>query len=168
MADDVSSSSDPFDVQTIKNLVSLMTRHDLSEIDLHRGDARIRLRRGQRVRVTTTAPPPSEIAAPSPRTAPPPAEAPTAAKATAAPTRQLIDIKSPTVGTFYAQPNPESPPYVSVGARVTPTTVVCMIEAMKIFNEIQAECSGVVAEVLVKNKEPVEFGTVLYRVDPTQ
>jgi acetyl-CoA carboxylase biotin carboxyl carrier protein len=70
------------------------------------------------------------------------------------------------VGTFYAQPSPEAPPYVSVGSRVTPTTVVCQIEAMKIFNEIMAECSGVIREILVKNKEPVEYGTVLFRVDP--
>jgi acetyl-CoA carboxylase biotin carboxyl carrier protein len=152
-------------VRTIRDLVALMTRHDLSEIDLRKGDARIRLRRGQRVRT----PPPVPVIAPA--AAPPvarPAEVPVerSAASPAPPTRNLVDIKSPTVGTFYAQPNPDAPPYVTTGSRVTPTTVVCMIEAMKIFNEIQAECGGVVAEVLVKNKEPVEYGTVLFRVDP--
>ncbi len=163
MADD--QTPEVFDVRTIRDLVSLMTRHDLSEIDLRKGDSRIRLRRGQRVRT----PPPVPAAAP-PAAVPlaKPAEAP-AEKPSATPpppARNLIEIKSPTVGTFYAQPNPDAPPYVSVGSKVTPTTVMCMIEAMKIFNEIQAECSGVVVEVLVKNKEPVEYGTVLFRVDP--
>jgi acetyl-CoA carboxylase biotin carboxyl carrier protein len=160
---DAPKSPEPFDVRTIRHLVNLMAQHDLSEIDLRVGEHRIRLRRGMRSR---SAPPPlpevprpAEVASvavnPSSLVAPP-----------ASPPRTLIDIKSPTVGTFYAQPSPEAPPYVTVGARVTPNTVVCQIEAMKIFNEIQAECNGVIAEVLVENKEPVEFGTVLFRVDP--
>ncbi len=91
---------------------------------------------------------------------------PKTAEATPQPARQLVEIKSPAVGTFYAQEKPGSPPYVAIGARVTPATVVCQIEAMKIFNEITADCSGVIREVLVKDKEFVEFGTVLFRVDP--
>ena len=112
--------------------------------------------------------------------APPAASAATAAAAPHAPVspprtdtpaapasaKKLIDIKSPTPGTFYAAPSPDAPPYVKVGAKVTPTTVVCQIEAMKIFNEIAAECAGVIAEVLVEDKQPVEFGQVLFRVDP--
>jgi acetyl-CoA carboxylase biotin carboxyl carrier protein len=163
LADDAPPSPDPFDVRAIRYLVSLMSRHDLSEIDLRRGEVRIRLRRGQRVRGPGL-PPPVSPEPPPRRPEAPPAEVTPAA--TAGPARKLVDIKSPTVGTFYAQPNPDAPPYVTAGSRVTPTTVVCQIEAMKIFNEIQAECAGVVAEVLVRNKEPVEFGTVLFRVDP--
>jgi acetyl-CoA carboxylase biotin carboxyl carrier protein len=158
---DAPNSPDPFDVRTIRHLVNLMTRHDLSEIDLRQGEHRIRLRRGPRAR--RSPPPLPEVAAA--HEAPPPLPQPTAQVA-AAPASKLIDIKSPTVGTFYAQPSPEAPPYVTVGTRVTPSTVVCQIEAMKIFNEIMAECSGVIKEVLVKNKEPVEYGTVLFRVDP--
>jgi acetyl-CoA carboxylase biotin carboxyl carrier protein len=161
LADD--AAPEPFDVRTIRDLIALMSRHDLSEIDLRRGDARIRLRRGQRVRT----PPPVPVVAPAAE--PAAAKAPAAAPekpAVAPPARNLVEIKSPTVGTFYAQPRPDAPPYVSVGSKVTAATVVCQIEAMKIFNEIQAECSGVVVEVLVKNKEPVEYGTVLFRVDP--
>jgi acetyl-CoA carboxylase biotin carboxyl carrier protein len=76
-------------------------------------------------------------------------------------------IKSPTPGTFYSSPSPDAEPFVRIGSRVTPTTVVCVIEAMKIFNEIQAECSGVITEISVENQQPVEYGQVLFKVDPT-
>jgi acetyl-CoA carboxylase biotin carboxyl carrier protein len=161
-ADDGSKIPSPFDVRTIKDLVTLMSRHDLSEIDLREGDLRIRLRRGPRGTVTV-----SQQASPSPSPAPPsPAPAPTNAPAEK-PSRALLPIKSPTPGTFYAAPTPEADAFVRVGSRVTPTTVVCIIEAMKIFNEITADCSGVITEVLVENQQPVEFGQVLFKVDPT-
>ncbi len=83
--------------------------------------------------------------------------------------RRLVKLhrdQEPAVGTFYAQAKPGAPPYVSVGVRVTPTTVVCLIEAMKIFNEITGRLQRRHPEVLVKNQESVEFGTVLFRVDP--
>jgi acetyl-CoA carboxylase biotin carboxyl carrier protein len=156
LADDNHESPDPFDVRTIRYLVRLMSRHDLSEIDLREGELRIRLRRGTRMRAAPPAPLPAPAAEPA---AAPPAPA-------APPGRKLHEIKSPTVGTFYAQKEPGAPPYVTVGSRVQPDTVVCMIEAMKLFNEITADCSGVIAEVLVQNKDPVEYGTVLFRVDP--
>ena len=108
------------------------------------------------------APPVVERLAPSASPPPKAAETPPPAQ----PNRQLTEIKSPTVGTFYAQEKPGSPPYVTVGSRVTPTTIVCQIEAMKLFNEITADCSGALVEVCVQNKEFVEYGTVLFRVDP--
>jgi acetyl-CoA carboxylase biotin carboxyl carrier protein len=148
-------------VSVIGRLVSLMSEHDLSAIDLRHGGTRIRLRRGQRVRM-----PRAPLAEGHPPIAKP-AELPAkAAEKQAAAARTLIEIKSPAVGTFYAQPNPDAKPYVTVGSRVTPTTIVCIIEAMKILNEIPAECSGVIVEVVARNKEPVEFGSVLFRVDP--
>lgn len=162
MADDVRKHPGPFDVRMIEELVALMSKHDLSEIDLREGEHRICLRRGS---VAAVASAPAFVEAPA-RPANPAPKATEAVSAPTAPARQLLEIKSPAVGTFYAQEKPSSPPYVTVGARVTATTVVCQIEAMKIFNEIQAECSGVIAEVLVKDKEFVEFGTVLFRVDP--
>jgi acetyl-CoA carboxylase biotin carboxyl carrier protein len=162
-ADDGSKIPSPFDVRTIKDLVTLMSRHDLSEIDLREGDLRIRLRRGPRGTVTVA----QQQAPPAPGPAPP-ANAPAAGNARAEkPSKALLPIKSPTPGTFYAAPTPEAEAFVRVGARVTPTTVVCIIEAMKIFNEITADCSGVIAEVLVENQQPVEFGQVLFKVDPT-
>lgn len=159
-----SDSPRPFDVRTIRDLVRLMSQNDLSEIDLAEGDRRIRLRRGPRVvpgmAAPTAVPVPQQTAAAA---AERPAEKPAAA---AAPAKKLIEIKSPTVGTFYASREPNAPPFVSVGSRVTPSTVVCLIEAMKVFNDVQAECTGVVAEVCVNNKDFVEYNTVLFRVDP--
>jgi acetyl-CoA carboxylase biotin carboxyl carrier protein len=152
----------PFDVRTIRYLVRLMSENDLSEIDLSEGDRRIRLRRGPRVVAG-----PAAAAAPALPALAAPAPAPAASQADK-PARNLHEIKSQAIGTFYTQREPGSPPFVTVGGRVTPTTVVCIIEAMKVFNDVQAECSGVIAEVCVKDKDFVEFGTVLFRVDTSQ
>ena len=163
MADDTSRNTGPFDVRTIKDLVALMSRHDLSEIDLREGDVRIRLRRGQQGTVSVAATPP-----PTPVPAAPaaPASAP-AAPAERPKPKAEVTIKSPTPGTFYGSPSPDAEPFVKVGSKVTPTTVVCIIEAMKIFNEITADCSGVIAEILAENQQAVEYGQVLFKVDPT-
>ncbi len=166
MADDSSRRPDPFDLRTVKYLAALMSRHDLSEIDLRDGDHQLRLRRGQRVvgvQPTSTALPVSTPAQMTPGASPPPI----AATLETQPVKKLHEIKSPTPGTFYAQSEPNAPPYVTVGSRVTSSTVVCKIEAMKLFNEITADCTGVVAEILVENKQPVDYGTVLFRVDPS-
>jgi acetyl-CoA carboxylase biotin carboxyl carrier protein len=163
-ADDANKAPRPFDVRTIKTLVGLMTQHDLSEIDLHEGDHRIRLRRGTKLAVAAApAPPPAAAPAPANNGAPPPAAEPAVPPKADKP---AVTIKSPTPGTFYAAPSPDAPPYVTVGTRVTPASVVCTIEAMKIFNEIHAECSGVITKVLAQNAQPVEYGQVLFEVDP--
>ena len=108
--------------------------------------------------VTVSAPPAASLPpSPAPRA---PAEIP------APPPPQLIDIKSPMVGTLYSAPEPGAEPYAKVGSRVAPGQVVCIIEAMKIMNEIESEVQGVVREVCVENAQPVEFGQPLYRVDP--
>ena len=163
MADEASNIPSPFDLKTIRYLVQLMSRHDLGEIDLRQGDLRIRLRRGAEELTTLPVAPPSAV----------PGPAPAAAQTLAAPrgeaekpTKLEHLIKSPTPGTFYNAPSPDAEPFVRVGSRVTPTTVVCIIEAMKIFNEIQAECSGMITEVLVENQQPVEYGQALFKVDP--
>ena len=151
----------PFDVRVIRTLVELMNRHDLSEIDLHEGEQRIRLRRGTQKEIVTTVNAPATAA---PATASP---APAAESKPVKPAKATQGIKSPTPGTFYTSPSPGAPPFVTVGNRVTPETVVCIIEAMKILNEIPAECSGVITKVLVENQQPVEYGQVLFEVDPT-
>jgi acetyl-CoA carboxylase biotin carboxyl carrier protein len=158
--------SPPFDVRTIKDLVALMSRHELSEIDLREGEMRIRLRRGPQGVVSMAAP--MMAAAPMPAPAAPAASGGAAADTPAikAAGAKLIEIKAPTPGTFYSAATPDADPFVQVGTRVTGSTVVCIIEAMKIFNEIQAECTGVVREVCVKNQQPVEFEQVLFRVEP--
>jgi acetyl-CoA carboxylase biotin carboxyl carrier protein len=102
-----------------------------------------------------------------PGAAPTPAAAsPTATPQAPAPSPQFLEIKSPMVGTFYQSPEPAAQPYVKVGSRVTVGQVVCIIEAMKIMNEIESEVTGVVREVTAQNAQPVEFGQVLFRVDP--
>lgn len=162
LADDASKHPGPFDVRMIGQLVTLMKKHDLIEMDLRQGEQRICLRRGG-IAEPPVAPP--IIVEKAASVSPTPAKASETPEPTSPP-RQLLDIKSPTVGTFYAQEKPGAPPFVTAGSRVTPTSIVCVIEAMKIYNEIPAECSGVVVEVCVQNKEFVEYGTVLFRVDP--
>lgn len=165
MADDKQDAPRPFDVRTVEYLLKLMSEHELSEIALQEGDQRIRLRKGGLSVAAPTYAPAPVAAAPQPAAAPP--AAPSAPAPPAAPAKNYLEIKSPMVGTFYAKPKPDKPDYVAVGAKVTPKTVVCQIEAMKLFNEIVAECSGTVAEVLVKNGDAVEYNQVLFRVDPS-
>lgn len=166
MADDKRETPRPFDVKTVEYLLGLMTKHELSEVDLQEGEQRIRLRKGFPPPAASYATPavahPLAIAAP-----PPVAATPAVPPPPAAPAKKLLEIKSPMVGTFYAKPGPDKADYVTVGTRVKPDTVVCKIEAMKIFNDHVAECAGTVAEVCVKNGDFVEFGTVLFRVDPS-
>lgn len=149
----------PFDVKTVEYLIGLMGKHELSEISLGEGEHRIRLRKGFAPAVAAYAPV-AAAAAPI---------APAAASSTvepAKPIKTLLEIKSPMVGTFYSKPAPDKPDFVSLGTRVSPTTVVCKLEAMKIFNDLTADISGVIAEVCVKNGEPVDFNKVLFRVEP--
>jgi acetyl-CoA carboxylase biotin carboxyl carrier protein len=149
----------PFDVGTVRELVELMDKFDLGEVDLNDGDQRIRLRKN---RFAAAAPP----VAPAPAVAHFPPSGNSQPAAPAAPARKLLEIKSELVGTFYAKPAPDKDDYVKVGSRVTPDTVVCQVEAMKIFNAIPAKVSGTIAEVCVKNGDFVEFEQVLFRVDP--
>jgi len=162
VADETNDSPHPFDLETIKVLVGLMSQHDLSEIDLEQTGQRLRLRRGPRQKgmPSAFAPPVAVNSGP----AQPPTDATIAAAEK--PSKRLIEIKSTTVGTFYARSKPEAEPFVTVGSKVAPTTVVGLIEAMKLFNELTADCAGIIAEILVEDKQPVEFEQVLFRVDP--
>jgi len=148
------------DIRKLKELVRLMVANGLSEIDLRDSDEQVTLRRHgphQDPQIVTT---------PTP-TAVTPAAAPAAAPTeTDASDQGLLKIESPMVGTFYSAPNPDAAPFVAVGATVGPETNVCVIEAMKIFNEIKAECSGTIEKVLVSNAEAVEFGQALFLVRP--
>jgi acetyl-CoA carboxylase biotin carboxyl carrier protein len=164
VADDKRDSPRPFDVRTVEYLLKLMTDHDLSEINLREGDQRIRLRKGGAI-PTAYLPAPT-AAHPVHYTAPAPS-GPAAPSPAAAPARKLLEIKSPMVGTFYSRPKPDNPDFVATGAAVKPDTVVCLIEAMKLYNDIKAEVSGRIAEVCVKNGDPVEFNQVLFRVEPS-
>jgi acetyl-CoA carboxylase biotin carboxyl carrier protein len=156
-----SGPGDVFDVKKVRKFIELMNEHDLSEIDLRQGDQRIRLRRGPETVAVATSPPFSTHtmpAVPVSQGASPSAAATEEAKG--------VLIRSPMVGTFYAAADPESPPFVKIGDQVGPETRVCIIEAMKVFNELTAECSGKIVAVLVENGAAVEFNQPLFRVEP--
>ena len=149
-----------FDVKKIRELIELMQDHELNEVDLKQADQRIRLRRGPEGQPVTYAAP----AAAAPVTAAAPA-ATSAAAAPAAPANDdTITIDSPTIGTFYSRPKPDAADYVKVGDVITEDTIVCIVEAMKMFNEIPAGVSGKIVEVLVNNEDPVDNNKPLFRV----
>ena len=165
MSEKESNSGTVFEIDRIRRLVELMKEHDLSEVDLRESRQRIRICRGPKEppRGAYGPPPP-----PPPQPAPPP-PAPSSgtppAKAPPADGPNIMLIKSPMVGTFYSRPNPKAEPYVKVGDRVDSTTVICIIEAMKVFNEIPAEVRGKIAAVLCEDGEAVEFDKPLFKVD---
>jgi acetyl-CoA carboxylase biotin carboxyl carrier protein len=146
--------SGKIDVEAIRQLLALMGEHDLAELEIEQEDMVVRLRKTS--------------AAPAAAAAPVPAAAPAAPAAPAAEAKKedLPAIKSPMVGTFYATSSPDTAPYVKVGDHVSEDTVVCIIEAMKVFNEIQAEMSGTVERILVQNAQAVEFGQPMFIVRP--
>lgn len=154
------------DLKDIKAIIDLMKKNSVSEFELEKQDFKIRLKRGMNGSGMLAAQ--SEegqpvVYAPAPIALP--ASAPAAAPS--APAAAEPEIKSPMIGTFYRSPSPESAPYIEIGAEVNPDTVVCIIEAMKVMNEIKAEVKGVITQVLVENAKPVEFGQPLFKIRPT-
>ena len=151
------------DLKLIKQVIDLMKRSELSEFEFEEDGFKLRLSRGGNggAPVVQAAP----IAAPAPAPAAPAAPA-GEAPAAAAPAEEagISIVKSPMVGTFYRSPSPESPAFADVGAKVTAETVVCIIEAMKVMNEIQSEIAGTITEVLVENGDAVEYGQPLFKV----
>jgi acetyl-CoA carboxylase biotin carboxyl carrier protein len=158
-------------VDEIRELINLATETGIAELEVQRGDNRVRIRRGF--------PGPQEIVVAAPAIAvPPAAHAHPATPAVSAPAAEapkdkpgekpsdpgLVLVKSPIVGTFYEGPSPGSPPFVRVGERVQPGKVLCIIESMKLMNEIEAETSGIVESKLVMNGQPVEYGEALFAV----
>jgi acetyl-CoA carboxylase biotin carboxyl carrier protein len=165
MSAENAGSAEPFDLERLRELIALMEEHGLTEIDLRRQDQRWKLRRGpaevmQMIPSHGFAPPQMPVVPPpAPISAPP-----HGGTTTLADDKDTVTVKSPTVGTFYEAPSPGDPPFVTVGSKVGQDTVVCIIEAMKVFNQITADLNGTVTELLVKNGDPVEFGQPLFRV----
>jgi acetyl-CoA carboxylase biotin carboxyl carrier protein len=154
------------DLKDIKAIIDLMKKNSISEFELERADFKIKLKRG-----TNGVPAPvvyeegtSTLVSMPVLSVPGSASAPLLS-ASAASTGEL-DIKSPMIGTFYRSPSPESASYVEIGSEVNAETVVCIIEAMKVMNEIKAEAKGVLTQVLVENAKPVEFGQPLFKIRP--
>ena len=152
------------DLKDIKAIIDLMRKNSVSEFELEKQDFKIRLKRGSNgggvvispedaptMTYVQTAQVPAGVVSPQ----------------VAAPPSNELEIKSPMIGTFYRAPSPESAAYIEVGAEVNPETVVCIIEAMKVMNEIKAEAKGVITQVMVENAKPVEFGQPLFRIRPS-
>jgi acetyl-CoA carboxylase biotin carboxyl carrier protein len=151
---------DPKDIKEIKAIIDLMKKHDLSVFEIEKEGFRLKLEKGLSVQAAA-ATPPAVAGEPKPASAAPETAAPVPKAIEAVPLKEIV---SPMVGTFYRSASPDSTPFVDVGKSVTEDTVVCIIEAMKVMNEIKAETSGVIAEVVAENGKPVQFGQVLFRV----
>ena len=156
------------ELKDIKAIIDLMKKNSITEFELEQQDSKLRLKRG----LNGGYPAQSDDSVPMIPAAAPiamPIAAPALAAVPAAPAVVVtgeIDIKSPMIGTFYRTPSPESAAYVEVGSEVNLETVVCIIEAMKVMNEIKAEVKGIVTQVLVESGKPVEFGQPLFKVRP--
>lgn len=153
-----------FDLDRFRKLLQLMEKYGVTSVSLQKDGEQWKVRRGPK-QVTVR---PDVAVAPPVATGPAAQPAAPAVQPTAAPPAPAgITIDAPTVGTFYAAPSPDDPPFVSVGSTVKPDTIVCTIEAMKVFNQIPAEKSGTIVEILVENGDPVEFNQPLFRIEPS-
>jgi len=154
----------------VRKLVRLVESSGIHEREFEKDGTRIRVRKADPVPVAAT----YTVAAPAPQMAAPAAPptpatdnpAPSPPPAVEAPPKQYSEIKSPMVGTFYRSPAPDAEPYVQVGDMVRPGQTLCIVEAMKLMNEIESDMAGVIKEILVENADPVEFGQVMFRIDP--
>jgi acetyl-CoA carboxylase biotin carboxyl carrier protein len=153
------------DIKDIKAIIDLMKKNSITEFELERQDSKIRLKRGPNGGTPIVqydesvagggAPVLLPVAASSAPVGTPPI-----------PATNEVEVKSPMIGTFYRAPSPEAASYVEIGTEISPESVVCIIEAMKVMNEIKAEVKGVITQVLVENAKPVEFGQPLFKVRP--
>jgi acetyl-CoA carboxylase biotin carboxyl carrier protein len=155
------------DIKEIKAVIDLMRKNSLTEFEYEKDGTKIRIQRGPDGKPQIFSSSPNLLATPTlvpiPTTLPP---TPIPVATTTPPAETLPTINSPMVGTFYGSPAPDAPAYVSVGSAVTPESVVCIIEAMKVMNEIKAEMSGTITEILAESGKPVEFGKPLFRIRP--
>jgi acetyl-CoA carboxylase biotin carboxyl carrier protein len=152
------------DLKDIKAIIDLMKKNSVTEFELEKQDFKIRLKRGTNGGGVST----TYDDAPGVTAGQAPLAIPGAVTASQipVPVSNELEIKSPMIGTFYRAPSPEAAPYVEVGVEVNPDTVVCIIEAMKVMNEIKAEAKGVITQVMVENTKPVEFGQPLFKIRP--
>jgi len=149
------------DLKKIKELIKIMNENDLLEVEIQHGDDKVSLKRFEPRRAEGPSVTPLQVINPNVPVQPAVSDE---VKKTAAEQEELVEIKSPIVGTFYDQPSPDSDSYVEVGAHVDAQRVVCIVEAMKVMNEIKAEISGTIVEVLAENGQAVEYGQPLFRV----
>ncbi len=152
------------DLKDIKAIIDLMKKNSITEFELEQKDSKLRLKRGSAIGLVGSGNDEPAMVVPAPM-------APTLVPAPASPAPAAntgeVEIKSPMIGTFYRSPSPESAPYVDVGTEVNADTVVAIIEAMKVMNEIKSELRGVITQMLVENGKPVEFGQPLFKIRPS-
>ena len=164
-----SLNSQSMNLKDIKGIIDLMKKNAVSEFEMEEGDFKIKLKRApgkpHKGEVGVAQEGPAIVTA---SVVAPAVPAPATVQATPAPepVDEGLEVKSPMIGTLYRRPSPDSDPFVEVGTAVEPDTVVCIIEAMKVMNEIKAEVKGVIAEVLVEDGKPVEYGQALFRIEP--
>jgi acetyl-CoA carboxylase biotin carboxyl carrier protein len=172
-APEAPASAGGFSLDDVKKLVELLEKSDLTHIAWQRGGEKVVIRRGG---APASAPAPlvpvspvpmmAPAAAPAPLAAAPAPAAASAGKPEAKPDKPGVVVSSPFVGTFYRSPSPDAPPFVDVGQKVKKGQTLCIVEAMKLMNEIECEVDGTVAEILVQNATPVEYGEALFRILP--
>ncbi len=155
-------AGDVFDLNRLRDLIELMNQYELTEVDLKQEKQHIRLSKGGAMMPAPGMVMPAAI---PPTTASHAQESETSGSASGSDSANMVTIDSPMVGTFYSKPKPDAPDFIKVGDHVGPETVVCIVEAMKVFNEIQAEVSGKVVGVLVKNEDSVDFGRAMFKID---
>jgi acetyl-CoA carboxylase biotin carboxyl carrier protein len=157
------------ELKDIKAIIDLMKKNSISEFELERQEFKIKLKRGNMGAACEDMP--AQVYMPQVAALPAPVAASQSSVSAAVPMPAApstdIEIKSPMIGTFYRSPSPEAGSYVEIGSEVNPDTVVCIIEAMKVMNEIKAEVKGVITQIVVENAKPVEFGQPMFKVRPT-
>jgi acetyl-CoA carboxylase biotin carboxyl carrier protein len=161
------SDSEVFDVERIRKLVAMMDDHELTEIDLRHSNKRIRLRKGGQPEITVAPVQVPQVAVSQATVPGAPGAAANQVPAAEEDGPNIAYVKSPMVGTFYSRPKPDAPTFVKVGEHVDEETQICIIEAMKVFNEIPAEVSGKVVAVMVSDEEHVDFDKILFKIDTT-
>lgn len=161
------------DLDYLRALIEAIDESGVDSLEMSRAGTRLRISKSPRGRASAPAPPaqaqPPAPPQPAPAVESPPRpgdEGPSSSAAKESGGNGWVDVTSPMVGTFYRSPSPDVPPYVEVGGRVTRGQTLCILEAMKLMNELECELSGTVREICVENEEPVEYGQVLFRIEP--
>lgn len=167
MSEDIAQKKKPMKAKEIQELIDYISNSGLAEVKIKTEEFELSIKKyAETAQVVHAAAPTPIAAAPAPVAAAPAPAAPVAAPAPAPTPSNLLEIKSPMIGTFYLTPNPDSPAFVSEGSSIKAGETVCIIEAMKLFNEIESEISGKIVKILVANASPVEYDQPLFLVDP--
>lgn len=165
-ADSGSSNQSEMKTAEIRDLIDFISKSGLNEVDIETKELKLHVKREPDQKVFKSTPAPMMAAAPVAQAAPVAAAAPKAASAEVASGKNTVEIKSPMIGTFYRSSSPDSPVLASVGDKISKGQTVCIIEAMKLFNEIESEVSGTIIKAMVENSSPVEYDQVLFVVEP--